>query len=151
MNNYSAIGRLGSDAQTRYFESGKGVVEFAIAIDEGKDEQGRDRPPTWVPIQYWVNAGSRLSECLVKGKQVGISGRLKQVCWQDRETGAQRSKLVCVASRVELLGSKSNTPSTGTQSPVYPATAGAPTGTGWNGGGRDGFSPPGGVDDDVPF
>ncbi|MDJ0706294.1 MAG: single-stranded DNA-binding protein [Leptolyngbyaceae cyanobacterium MO_188.B28] len=132
MNNYSAIGHLGSDAQTRYFESGKAIVEFSIAIDQGKDPQGNDRPPTWVPVKHWLRDGSRLPEFLTKGAHVGISGRLEQERWQDRETGAQRSKLVCIASRIDLLGSKSDTPSTGTQSPAYPAVA--PTGTGWDGG-----------------
>ena len=41
-----------------------------------------------------------------KGTQIGVTGRLRQENWDDKTTGAKRSKISCVAERVTLIGGR---------------------------------------------
>ena len=50
------------------------------------------------------NQAEKLQQYLGKGKQIGISGRLKQQRWQDN--GQNRSKVVVIVERLDLLGGR---------------------------------------------
>lgn len=56
-----------------------------------------------------------------KGSQIGVSGRLLQECWSDRETGANRSKVVVRCQRVDLLGSKQDEQASGDTTAPMPS------------------------------
>ena len=100
MNSVSLIGRLTADPETRYFESGKVVAKFSIAVNRTKDEAD------FFEIEAWEKTAEVVSQYCKKGSQVGISGSLVQERWQDKTTGTNRSKVVVRCSRLELLGSR---------------------------------------------
>lgn len=102
MNSVNLIGRLGNDVDTRYLESGKVVASFRLAISEGKDS-----PPTWVSVECWEKTAEIAATYLSKGRQVAVSGRLKEQTWTDRVTNEKRSKLIVVGDRLTLLGDRS--------------------------------------------
>ena len=100
MNSVSLIGRLTADPETRYFESGKVVAKFSIAVNRTKDEAD------FFEIEAWEKTAEVVSQYCKKGSQVGISGSLVQERWKDKTTDTNRSKVVVRCSRLELLGSK---------------------------------------------
>ena len=100
MNSVSLIGRLTADPELRYFESGKSVAKFSIAVNRTKDEAD------FFEIEAWEKTAEVAGQYCRKGSQVGISGSLVQERWQDKTTGTNRSKVVVRCSRLELLGSR---------------------------------------------
>ena len=100
MNSVSLIGRLTADPEIRYFESGKSVSKFSIAVNRTKDEAD------FFEVEAWEKTAEVVSQYCKKGSQVGISGLLIQERWQDKTTGTNRSKVVVRCNRLELLGSK---------------------------------------------
>ena len=105
MNNLSLIGRLTRDAELKYTAGGMAVAEFALAVNER-----RKKGEEWVDEANFFDCtlfGKRaeaLQRYLIKGKQLGVAGSLRQDRWQDKETGANRSKIRIIANDVTLLG-----------------------------------------------
>ena len=99
LNTWSGTGRLGQDVQA---PQGNGPAKFSIAVNDNvkKGDQWEDET-SWIDIVYWHKS---LIPKLTKGKQIAIQGRLRQEKWTDRESGANRSKLVIVADFIQLLG-----------------------------------------------
>lgn len=100
MNSVSIVGRLGRDPEARYFETGKSVCNFSLAID-----QGRDNPPLWLPVEAWNKTGEIVTNHCRKGSLVGVQGALKEEKWTDRQTGQERTRITVSAYRVTLCGS----------------------------------------------
>ena len=92
MNTYNHIeveGNLGFDPQIKYFESGAFVVEFNIAIYQGKTRDGESKPPCWKTVKAW---GFEQATNLQKGDKVHVIGQFGVDTWNDRETGKPRQK-----------------------------------------------------------
>jgi single-strand DNA-binding protein len=100
MNTVSLIGRLTADPELRYFETGKSVAKFSIAVNRTKEEAD------FFEIEAWEKTAEVVGQYCRKGSQVGISGSLVQERWKDKTTGTGRSKVVVRCSRLELLGSR---------------------------------------------
>lgn len=79
MNNATFVGRLGKDAELKTLDSGKKVINFSLAVDDGKD-----RPPVWIDCAKWSEKTGVLPY-LKKGTQVAVSGNVGLRKW---ETGA---------------------------------------------------------------
>lgn len=136
MNSVSIVGRLGKDPEARYFESGKSVCNFNVAID-----QGRDNPPLWLTVEAWNKTGEIVTNHCRKGSLVGVQGALKEEKWTDRQTGQERTRITVSAYRVTLCGSSRDrdqqpapaTPAAApaTQSPPAPRQQ-APAQQGWD-------------------
>lgn len=94
------VGRLGSDPEIKYFESGKVVANATIAVNR----RGKDLPPDWVKIVAWDKIAGVFADHVRKGDLIGIEANLKFETWGDRETGEERSKAVFQVDELELLG-----------------------------------------------
>jgi single-strand DNA-binding protein len=105
INHVVVVGRLTRNAELKYTNSGQAVCKFSIANNQRrkKDDQWTDEAH-FFDIVLWGKTGEALNQYLVKGKQVGIEGQLRQNRWE--QDGQQRSKVEIVASNVMLLGSK---------------------------------------------
>lgn len=101
-NHFSFIGRLVRDSEIKYTRNGTPVVEFSIAVNEKFKEKEH---VNFFEVMLWGNLGTVLEKYLTKGKQILVSGRIKQERW-DYE-GKSYSKVRFHASNVQLLGSKS--------------------------------------------
>lgn len=119
MNTVNLIGRLTADPQMRYFESGKAIAKFSIAVNRTKEETD------FFEMEAWEKTAEVIGQYGKKGSQVGVSGSLLQERWVDRATGGNRSKVVVRCNRVDLLGSKQDeqVPS----NTVAPTTSQAPS------------------------
>jgi single-strand DNA-binding protein len=95
------IGRLTRDAELKYTANGTAVCKFSVAVNRKKKEGDN-----WVDeasffdVVLWGRQGEALNQYLVKGKQIGVNGELRQ----DRDSGQGRSKVEIVADNIQLLG-----------------------------------------------
>ncbi len=101
MNSINIIGRLTRDPEARETKSGKPVANFTIAYNAGRDEAH------FFDCVAWDKSASLVSEHFHKGKEIGISGTLKQEKWQASD-GSNRSKCVIHANRITFIGSKAD-------------------------------------------
>ncbi|MDR0709436.1 MAG: single-stranded DNA-binding protein [Spirochaetaceae bacterium] len=154
INHVVLVGRLTRDAELKYTAGGQAVCKFSIAVNRRKKsgDQWVDEA-NFFDIVLWGRQGESLSQYLLKGKQVGIEGELRQDRWE--QDGQNRSKVEIVANNLQLLGG--NSPGTGGTTGgggAYqerrgaedrPPRAEGPPADGGNSGPSDGFA------DDIPF
>ncbi|GMO46820.1 MAG: hypothetical protein Ta2B_28560 [Termitinemataceae bacterium] len=103
INHVMLIGRLTRDAEYKVLPSGQAVCNFSIAVNRRRKvgEQWEDEA-YYFDIVLWGKQADSLNKYLVKGKQIGIDGELRQDRWQ--QDGQNRSKVVVSANNVQLLG-----------------------------------------------
>ena len=103
INSVVLIGRLTRDAELRYSNSGTAICKFSIA-----NNYSRKQGDAWTEETSFFDAvlmGRRaeaLHKYLVKGKQIGIKGELRQDRWE--QDGQRRSRVEVFVSDVNLLG-----------------------------------------------
>ena len=66
MNNCNFVGRLTKDPEAKSTASGKGVVNFSIAVDRYKDAQG-NKVTDFIPCTAWDPTASLISRYFKKG------------------------------------------------------------------------------------
>ncbi len=153
INIVTLVGRLTRDAELKYTNSGLAVCKFSLAVNRRKrsGDQWTDEV-SYFDIVLWGKQGEAIQQYLGKGKQIAVSGELRQNRWE--QDGQNRSKVEIVASNVQLLGGGGNS---GNSSGGYSGS-----GSGNQGGGDSsrgsfgGFQPAAGngpenFEDDIPF
>lgn len=95
-------GNLTRDPESR--EAGEStVVKFGLAVNE----RWKDKEETlFLECEAWNGLANIVSEYTKKGSKVGVSGQLKLETWEDKETGAKRSRHKLRVSNLELLDRK---------------------------------------------
>lgn len=97
------VGALGKDPELRFTATGRGVCSFTVAVShryKAQDATEWTEETAWVDVTAWGTLGENVAASLSKGTRVVCVGRLKQDDWEDRDTGAKRSKLTLVADSV---------------------------------------------------
>jgi single-strand DNA-binding protein len=105
MNTVVIVGRVGRDAEIRYFESGKSKANFSVAVNRW-DSKTKSEVADWFNIDVWDKQAEFASEYVKKGIQVAIDGRIQQDKWTDKATGGDRERFIVIANSIRLLGSK---------------------------------------------
>lgn len=100
LNSVSLVGRLGSEPDVKYFESGTIKADFSIASNRTK------QITDWYSIGLWGKTAEVAANYVRKGSQVGINGSLVCEWWVDRNGGGERSKFAIKGDKLTLLGSK---------------------------------------------
>ncbi len=145
INHVVLVGRLTRNAELKYTNNGAAVSKFSIAINQRrkKDDQWVDEAH-FFDIVLWGKSAESINQYLVKGKQVGVEGQLRQNRWE--QDGQARSKVEIFATNVMLLGSGGG---------GGPRGAGAPAEGRSAGGSGDypegGAAAPDTFEDDIPF
>lgn len=104
INQVCLIGRLTGDAEVKQLPN-TNVLNFTIASNRSvkRNDQWVDET-SFFEVSYFTK-GTKISELLKKGTQVGISGSLQQQRWE--KDGKKASKIVINADTVNVLGGKS--------------------------------------------
>jgi len=105
MNTVVLVGRVGRDAEIRYFESGKVKANFSIAVNRW-DPKTKSEIADWFNIDVWDKLAEFAGEYVKKGTQLVVEGRIAQNKWTDKATGNERESFLVVANNIRLLGSK---------------------------------------------
>lgn len=103
-NKVILVGNLTKDPELRYTNSGMAISNCSIAINNGKDKDGKERPPDFFDIEAFDKTAELISEYLKKGSPILVEGRLKQDRWED-EHGNKRSRIKVVVQNVQFLSS----------------------------------------------
>ena len=97
-NNSTFIGRVGRNAEVRYTAGGQAVSNFSIAVDRFK----KDAQPLWISVTLWGKLAESVSQYIVKGKLVAVSGEADLRSYETNG-GEQRTELTVNAQGVKLL------------------------------------------------
>ncbi len=148
MNQFTAIGRLGSDAETRATPNGTTVASFPLAVDVG---YGDNKRAMWIDCAiFGKRAESGLIQYLTKGKQVAVSGPIEDKVF-DKRDGSQGFKIALSVNELDLIGGddrqqpRQQPPSQQSQQAAGGMAPPPATGQAYGNGGGDFGS------DDIPF
>jgi single-strand DNA-binding protein len=97
MNSVSLIGNLATDVDVREVGDDKKVATFLLAVGR----PGSDTPADFVRIAAWNKDADLCAQYLVKGRRVGVNGRLRSRSWE--EEGKRRTAIEVVAHQVDFL------------------------------------------------
>lgn len=98
-NSVHITGRV-TEPELRYSASGKAFASFAVGLYEGKNDDGTYKDSSWVDVIAFGDMAEHVAEAFEKGDRVMVSGRLSQDRWEDKNTGAARTKLKVIADEV---------------------------------------------------
>ena len=109
-NHVQLLGNIGDDPNVTNLEGGKKVARFRLATNEnytnakGEKVQSTD----WHTVVAWGKTAEIVEKYAVKGKEIGITGKLKTRSYTT-DDGNQRYVTEVVANEILLLGGKSDT------------------------------------------
>jgi single-strand DNA-binding protein len=109
--------RIITKPQTRYLESGNSVVNFVGGIHEGKDKNG-NYIKNVIDCEVWGKVGEIILERCNLMDSIMVTGSIRRQEWQDKETGAKRSKHVLSIGRFEFLPRNTSDDAPARQSPA---------------------------------
>lgn len=104
MNNCTFIGRLTKDPELRYTKDNQAVCTFTIAVNR------YNGMADFIRIEAWGTTAENCAKYLVKGRQVGVVGSLRNNRYE--KDGVKHSFDYVYADRVEFLewGEKKEAP-----------------------------------------
>jgi single-strand DNA-binding protein len=161
LNKVILIGRLTRDPESRTFSTGGKVTKFGFAVTNRKKntQSGQwEDEPMFIDCEAF-NRGEfgKLADTIEtycrKGSQICIEGRLQLDQWDDKTTGAKRSKHKIVVEAMQLLDPKQDGQGGAPRSAGASAPARAAAGGG-GGRGADDFHdepPPQNSGEEIPF
>lgn len=95
MNSVCLIGRMTSDPEIKYTQSGKAVVSFQLAVNA--DAEHVD----FLPCVAWEKRAETIAQYVKKGDQLGISGIMKSRQYTDKD-GKKRTAYDVLVSRIDF-------------------------------------------------
>lgn len=75
MQSLTIAGNVGRDAELRRTGGGDPVLNFSIAVDNGKDKHGNRRESTWFDCSLWGKRAEKLEAYIKKGDKLVVTGR----------------------------------------------------------------------------
>ena len=106
INTTTLIGHLTRDEEVKYTSGGMAIGNVSLAINR-KVKKGQEwvDEANYFDVVIFGKQAENLRQFLTKGKQIGVTGFLKQERWQD-QNGQNRSRVTIVANDIQLLGGK---------------------------------------------
>jgi single-strand DNA-binding protein len=96
-------GNLGRNPDTRYTPDGKPVATFSVAVSS---KYGDKESTEWFNCVAWNKTAEIAQKYLVKGAPVLVEGRIQTREYEAKD-GTKKKSVEVIASRIVLLGSKS--------------------------------------------
>ena len=119
INRTILIGRLTRDAEVSYTPGGMAIASLSLAINrstKGKDGKWYDEA-NYFDVKLFGKQAEGLKPYLLKGKQIGVDGYLKQERWE--KDGQKYSRVIINANDIQLLGGKDKGQSNDSQDTGY--------------------------------
>lgn len=122
MNQCTIIGNLTRDPELTQTQSGKSVVKFTVAVNNGKDAEGNDRPADFITCQAWNKTAELVGRYCKKGKPIAVIGAFKTDKYQDKnhEDVTHYNSYILVNS-IEFVGGGNNNNNNSQQTQTAPA------------------------------
>jgi single-strand DNA-binding protein len=104
INNVVLVGRLTRESELKFLNNGTAVCRFSLAVNRMKRSGDQwEEEVSYFDIVLWGKQAETLNPYLVKGRQICVSGELRQSRWE--QDGQSRSRIEVVANNVQLIGS----------------------------------------------
>ncbi len=99
-------GNLTRDPEMRATSNGTQVCSFGIAVNRVyKDASGANvETVSFFDCSCWGKQGETIARYAKKGTSMLVSGRLEQRSWDDKSSGAKRSRVEIVVDEFNFLG-----------------------------------------------
>lgn len=95
LNQVSIIGRLTADPELRRTHGGTSVVNFTLAVDRDRRENG-EIATDFFNMTAWSQNAEFLAQNCKKGNRVAVAGRLQTSHWTDASGNDRREVLINV-------------------------------------------------------
>lgn len=120
-NQITLLGNLTREIELRYTQGGSAVASTGIATSHKYTVNGEKKEEVmFVDLTFFGKSGEIANQYLHKGSKVFITGRLKLDQWEDKDTGAKRSKHTVVVDEMKMLDTKSKEETTSPYTPPAP-------------------------------
>ncbi len=108
LNKVMLMGNLTRDPEIKYTPKGTAIAQLGLAVNRtwSNDAGEKQEETTFVDVELFGRVAEIAGEYLKKGRPVFVEGRLKLDSWDDKTTGAKRSKMKVVGENIQLLGSR---------------------------------------------
>lgn len=109
-NRVTLVGNLTRDPETRHLDGANGasttVTEFGLAVSRKfRTSSGEDREEVlFIDCAAFGKNAETLGAFARKGRLMLVEGRLRLDAWDDKVTGARRSKISVVVENFQFLG-----------------------------------------------
>jgi single-strand DNA-binding protein len=125
LNHVQLAGRLTRDPDSRYTQSGVAIADMGIAVSRFfKNDQGETKEETdFIDVTAFGRTAEIVQKHLRKGSPIYVEGRLKLDQWDDKQTGAKRTKLKVVAESMQFVGPRVTVAPDSASPPQPPAAA----------------------------
>lgn len=91
MNKVMLVGRLVRDADLRYTQTGTAVANVSLAVNRRKKEG--EEEVAFIDVAVWGEDAERFTKHHKKGDMTYVEGRIVMDSWEDKDSGARRTKL----------------------------------------------------------
>jgi single-strand DNA-binding protein len=104
-NKVKLIGHVGNDPEIKTFDGGKKLAKLNVATNESyKNDKGEKVEDTqWHSLIAWGKTADIIEKYVVKGKEIGIEGKLTHRSYEDKN-GEKRYVTEVVIDELLLLG-----------------------------------------------
>lgn len=106
VNIFIAMGNISRDMELRYTPKGTAVCDNSLALNRTwTNEVGEKMEEVaFVDFVAFGRTAEVISQYFKKGSMIHLTGYIKQETWQDKQTGANRSKLKMMVERFAFCG-----------------------------------------------
>jgi single-strand DNA-binding protein len=94
-------GNLTRDPELRHTKDGVAVVNLGLAVNRVRS---KNEEVDFFDVTAWRELAETIANYKKKGDPILLEGRLQYRTWEDKDTGAKRSKVDVVADSVQFLG-----------------------------------------------
>lgn len=94
MNHVILTGRLTKDPEIRYTDSKKAVCSFTLAVDDGRDSDGK-RKAQFIPCVAWNKTAELIDQYFTKGKPLTVTGRITVRTYEKNGEKRYITEVVC--------------------------------------------------------
>jgi single-strand DNA-binding protein len=103
INHVVLVGRLTRDAELKFTNAGLAIAKFSLAVNRRTKKGDTWQEEADFFDAVWMGKGAEaVAQYLLKGKQIGIQGELRQNRWE--QEGQKRSKVEIFVTNLQLLG-----------------------------------------------
>jgi len=109
INKVLITGNLTRDPELRSTGSGMAVLKMGVAVNDRRKNPSSgewEEVPNYIDVVVFGTRGESLSRFLSKGSKVAIEGKLRWSSWEDKDSGAKRSKIEVIADDIEFMSSR---------------------------------------------
>lgn len=102
-NEITIVGNVTKDPEIRFTKGGSAVCSLSIAYNHkhlNKNTNEWEEEVSFFDVTCWATLAENVGDSIQKGDRVVVIGRLEQETWDDKDTGAARSRVKIVAEEV---------------------------------------------------